>query len=100
MDINKQREDQLKMIAHAFKITPEVRYAHPWIQPMWDEIQHLREQLTNTPKPDVEQVKTATQILAERKAAELSDKDVEKLLDTPKKPKRTRKAKTDEEGQG
>ena len=104
MDLNKQRQNTIDMIERAFRITPEAKNAHPWIAPMWAEIQYLRQKLDATPKVEEEMAKTATQILEERKAAkaaaELSDDAVAEMLDTPKKPtKRTRKAKTDE-GQG
>lgn len=103
MDLNKQRKNTIDMIEKAFKITPDARNAHPWLAPMWAEIQYLRQQLDATPKVEEEMAKTATQILAERKAAReaeaLSDADVEELLETKKTTKRSRKAKTDE-GQG
>lgn len=103
MDLNKQRQSTIDMIEKAFKITPDAKNAHPWLAPMWAEIQYLRQQLDNTPKVEEEMAKSATQILEERKAAKaaaaLSDNDVEEMLDTKKTTKRTRKAKTDE-GQG
>lgn len=103
MDLNKQRQNTIDMIEKAFKITPDAKNAHPWLAPMWAEIQYLRQQLDATPKVEEEMAKTATQILAERKAAKeaaaMSDSDVEELLETKKTTKRSRKAKTDE-GQG
>lgn len=102
MDLNNERQKRIDMIAHAMKITPEARNAHPWLGPLWDEVQYLRQQLDNTPKQDEEVAKSARQILQERKAAaELSDEAVEELLETEKKPaKRTRKAKSNEDGNG
>jgi len=104
MDLHNERQKRIDMIAHAMKITPEARNAHPWLGPLWDEVQYLRQQLDNTPKQDEEIAKTATQILREKKeaAAKLSDEAVEEMLDTPKKPaaKRTRKAKSNEDSQG
>ena len=105
MDLHNERQKRIDMIAHAMKITPEARNAHPWLGILWDEVQYLRNQLDNTPKQDEEVAKTAKQILAERKAAaeaaKLSDEAVEELLETEKKPaKRTRKAKSDADGEG
>lgn len=91
MDINSERRKRIDMIEKALTMNAEVRNAHPWIMPLWEEIQQLRKELHNSPKTTEEQHKTATQILAERKAEAAKAK-------AP--AKKTRKAKTDEEGQG
>ena len=89
MDINKERRQRIDMIERALTMTPEARNAHPWIMPLWEEIQQLRKEAASTPKTTEEQHKSATQILAER-AAEQKKASA----------KKTRKAKTNEEGQG
>ena len=88
MDINKERRKRIDMIEKALTMNPEARNAHPWIMPLWEEIQQLRKELNNTPKKTEEQHKSATQILRERAAEKKAP------------AKKTRKAKTDEEGQG
>ena len=50
MDINSERRKRIEMIEKALTMNAEVRNAHPWIMPLWEEIQQLRKELNNTPK--------------------------------------------------
>jgi hypothetical protein len=98
--LDQKRHEHIKLIEDAFRITPDIKNAHPWLGVMWDEIQHLRHQLDGTPLSDVERSKSATQILAERAAEEEALKRNRELKELEKSalPKRGRKQKTNEEG--
>ena len=86
--MNDPRLQQLKAIEAALTSNiGGVQNAHPWIKPLWLEIQRLRKELGQL-KETEQPVKTATQILKERKEAE---KATEK-----KAPRRAKKTDTDE----
>lgn len=83
------RLSQLSAIEAALKANVGgCQNAHPWIKPLWLEIQRLRAEAN--PKPSTEApIKTATEILAERKKAEEEKKAT--------KPRRGPKKKKDDE---
>ena len=82
------RLEQMKSIEAALTANiGGVQNAHPWIKPMWLEIQRLRKELGQL-KETEQPIKTATELLAEKKeAAKASEK---------KAPRRAKKTDTDE----
>ena len=86
--MNDTRLQQLKAIEAALQANiGGVQNAHPWIKPLWLEIQRLRKELGQFTEAE-QPIKTATEILKERKEAE---KAPEK-----KAPRRAKKTDTDE----
>lgn len=86
--MNDPRLQQMKAIEAALTANVGgVQNAHPWIKPMWLEIQRLRKELGQQ-KETEQPLKTATELLKEKKEA---TKAPEK-----KAPRRAKKTDTDE----
>ena len=86
--MNDPRLQQLKAIEAALTANVGgVQNAHPWIKPMWLEIQRLRKELGQRQEP-AQLIKTAAELLKEKKEA---DKAPEK-----KTPRRAKKTDTNE----
>lgn len=86
--MNDPRLQQMSSIEAALKSNiGGVQNAHPWIKPMWLEIQRLRKELGQL-KETEQPIKTASEILKEKKeAAKAPEK---------KAPRRAKKTDTDE----
>ena len=86
--MNDPRLQQLKAIEAALQSNiGGVQNAHPWIKPLWLEIQRLRAELGQIKKPE-QPIKTATELLKEKKEAEKASEK--------KAPRRAKKTDTDE----
>lgn len=72
--MNDPRLQQLKAIEAALQSNiGGVQNAHPWIKPLWLEIQRLRQELGQIQNPE-QPLKKASDILKERKEAETKKK--------------------------
>ncbi len=72
--MNDPRLQQLKAIEAALQANVGgVINAHPWIKPLWLEIQRLRKELGQIQNPE-QPLKKASDILKERKEAETKKK--------------------------
>ena len=85
--MNDPRLQQMKAIEAALTANVGgVQNAHPWIKPMWLEIQRLRKELGQQ-KETEQPIKTATELLQEKKEA--------KQASEKKAPRRAKKTDTD-----